>query len=719
MLYRNDQPVDFRALIHELGLPGMRLHPVDGQRYLTPSGMAIMAEGLAAEVASPPVSLGPGFARELDSWSAHAFAQLRRPLDSEIRLKGRSTHLSVECDPRIVDEVAWLYAQTFAPAIMLLLDDAESPGLLVRARPSRLELCGEFATDSRLRSAAALAAGSVLALSDALRSGRATQPPRLRGTIETARRRFGWYVDRRAFGPDLYDQGRSSVLRRVDGGTISGQDQLEACWDSARSALIDRGWTDSLEDADRIVSGDRSLPCERPVDDRRKPATHEPPPAHPIGRMLTTRRRPGFTIQVTSATWDYAAFTVSNGDREAICSVPRPVLGTFLSQLEAGELDDILIDSIESGRSDQTLARHAQTLRPGLWARISTSSALLPVDRPGVGGGAVGRVDTASSAPAAEISTSAGGDSKYPGTRSGVQSKYTGVHIPVGGTASDAGEAPRSATAVGGGLWSRLPATWIAGGLAFLVLLFAVGAGLAFLPGGGQSEAPSDGVSSTAEPITPTDDDPPDGSTSPGAATAGAAETTDSNDSEQPVPQPTDAPSTGAGSDPPVTSPPPTETAPEPPPPESPPEPPPTETAPEPPPPETPPEPPPNETPPEPPPTAATPTLPPGITPVAIIPLLNGFQAIYVGPVSATSCDVLIVQFFVFDPDGNPVAGTTFFSTLGNPPGGPNASHVSGVLDAQGQITMVLNVNEPSGTASVLWFSFLDALYQAVSFAVD
>ena len=478
MLYRGDAPVDFRELIHTLGLPGRRLHPIDGHRYLTPSGIAIMAEGVAAEVASPPISLGPGFARELDAWSASGFAHLRGPLDSDIRLKGCSTHLSVECDPRLADEVAWLYAQTFAPAFMLLLDDSGSPGLLVRSRPSRLELCGEFATDSRLRAAAAMAAGSVLALSDALRDRQRPLPPRLRGMIEPARRRFGWYVDRRSFGPDLYRQGRNVTLRRLDGGTISGQAQLEACWEIARDALVDRGWAGDLDDADRVVGADLSLPCESPVDDRRQPSSQEPPPVHPIGRMLAVRRRPGFTVQATSATWDYAAFEISDGERKAVCSVPRPLLGTFLSQLDAGALDDVLVDSVGSVASNRTLERHSQTLQPGFWGGIHISAALMPADRRGVGGGAVGRVPTAGSATAPEVAASAGTEPKYSGTSWGGGSQGAIDSPPAG---------------LLGGTLAGLPWRWIAAAAAAMVILGVV------LLGGGDSDSgsPSSGSSSS------------------------------------------------------------------------------------------------------------------------------------------------------------------------------------------------------------------------------
>src|SRR5439155_21831708 len=132
---------------------------------------------------------------------------------AQFALTGASTHLSVEVDAKRNDALSRLYTQTFAPALMLLLDRAYSPGLLVRPRPGRTELCGEFAAGDALRAAAAFAAGSVRVLDRFLRErGRAALPTRLQGRIEPARQRFGWYVDRTAFGPDLYRVGRDALL---------------------------------------------------------------------------------------------------------------------------------------------------------------------------------------------------------------------------------------------------------------------------------------------------------------------------------------------------------------------------------------------------------------------------------------------------------------------------------------------------------------------------
>jgi hypothetical protein len=141
---------------------------------------------------------------------------------------------------------------------MLTLDRADSPGLLVRPRPGRLELGGEYAGGPALRAAIAFAVGSVLALE---RAPRASHPPPVRLRLEAARERFGYYVDRTATGSDLYAHGRSAAVRRRDGNTTAGA-HLVDCWRVARAALAPYADTADLLAMDRMADGATPLPVE-------------------------------------------------------------------------------------------------------------------------------------------------------------------------------------------------------------------------------------------------------------------------------------------------------------------------------------------------------------------------------------------------------------------------------------------------------------------------
>ena len=100
----------------------------------------------------------------------------------------------------------------------------------------------------------------------AIRSPSAAQStkfaPSTRG-LEPAVERYGLYVDRRAFGPDLYDAGRSSMLTQTrDRRPRSAQDQLEHAWAIARATLTDDADASDLEATDAMVRGDIPLSCE-------------------------------------------------------------------------------------------------------------------------------------------------------------------------------------------------------------------------------------------------------------------------------------------------------------------------------------------------------------------------------------------------------------------------------------------------------------------------
>ena len=54
-LARNGDAVDFRALIHDLPVPGRRIDPGDSYAYRCTSGLALTCDDGEAEVACPPV----------------------------------------------------------------------------------------------------------------------------------------------------------------------------------------------------------------------------------------------------------------------------------------------------------------------------------------------------------------------------------------------------------------------------------------------------------------------------------------------------------------------------------------------------------------------------------------------------------------------------------------------------------------------------------------
>jgi hypothetical protein len=210
---------------------------------------------------------------------------------------------------------------------MLLLDRRTSPGLLVRPRPGRLEVCGEFAEGRTLR----LAVAVVVAAGQLCAAERPDLPPRLRMRTERSKQRFGTYVDRRAFGPDLYAEGRAAVLRRRGGTVSAGQLLAEVIGLLDDRLLLDDGDRAALH---AVVSGTAPLPCEAPGSDD-PPRTAAPPVD------LGPRRAGDVAVEFVTATW-WTSVVKLTGSRERWLTVPRTWLGSFLDRLDDGSLDDVL-----------------------------------------------------------------------------------------------------------------------------------------------------------------------------------------------------------------------------------------------------------------------------------------------------------------------------------------------------------------------------------------
>ena len=304
--------VDFRPLIGRLALGRPNLDPGDPNAYRLRSGSMITCDGAEAEIALPPTPLTPGFATAMSARAAGEEFELAKLLHPRFRLDGCSTHISVAVDDSHTRAVAALYARTFAPAMMLMLDGPHSPGLLVRPRPGRVELGGEFVAGPRLMAAVNFAVGSVLACVSAIADpGSIPLPPMLAIEPEPARERYGWYVDRRAFGSDLYVTGRDTPLSLQTGSTTTAQRHLVQSWAAARAALHPLLNPEDAALVDAMVNGDLPLAVEAPPDPSPR-ATETPRPDPTAAAVLGPLRRPQFEMAPVMVTWEIAVLMLAN-----------------------------------------------------------------------------------------------------------------------------------------------------------------------------------------------------------------------------------------------------------------------------------------------------------------------------------------------------------------------------------------------------------------------
>jgi hypothetical protein len=346
-LLKDGGPVDARLLWPTLRDVGVALDPGDSRSRRGPWGGVLTADGREAEVATPPVALRPGATHRALALAAAGESHLRQVLPSSVVQRGYSTHINVEVDDRRAVKIARLIARRLAVPMMLMLDRRYSPGLLIRPRYRRLEIGGEFAAGSQLRAATAFAVSVVLlaehAVSDrGLRKQLDRYPT---GRIESARERFGYYVDRTAFGGDLYAAGRDADFTHGSTRFTAG-DWLTDLWERARPFGESALGADELHLVDHVVSGRRPLPLENPTD------TDGFVRYIPCDRNYDRRiRAGGIVVTVTAATWLRAALEVHSEDSTRWVSVPGRDLDAVLDALDAGSLDDELVGLVSHNRT--------------------------------------------------------------------------------------------------------------------------------------------------------------------------------------------------------------------------------------------------------------------------------------------------------------------------------------------------------------------------------
>jgi hypothetical protein len=265
---------------------------------------------------------------------------------------------------------------------MQLLDRADSPGLLVRPRPGRLELGGEYLAGARLRAALAFAVGSAALCEEAARGGGFGRLPRaVRLRVEPGYERYGWFVDRAAPGTDLLELARRARLPLAGGGEISAQEHLEEAWRCARPLARAAGADHAdLERLDRTVAGELPLPSEWEESDERPSATVPP---HPFGAAVRSRDRSDYELAPVMIHWSLCVFLVraKASGRVAYASVPRLALQPFLGGLDDGALDDALGSYLATRPAGRCLKRLADAEKAGLWDAIGPRHELLAPER--------------------------------------------------------------------------------------------------------------------------------------------------------------------------------------------------------------------------------------------------------------------------------------------------------------------------------------------------
>ena len=189
---------------------------------------------------------------------------MRDECPADHQLIGYSTHISVSWTVRRDDLLARTWARVFAPVLMLMLDQPTSPGLVVRPRPGRLELCGDYAIDDQLAAALAFAAASVRTVQRIPRHE--LRKWFVEMSLQPSLDRYGWYIDRMAFsGSDMYRLGRSTPLQR-HGGTVSAGQHFDEVVELVIADLACLGDAEDVRALQRAAEGSVRAPLLSLVD---------------------------------------------------------------------------------------------------------------------------------------------------------------------------------------------------------------------------------------------------------------------------------------------------------------------------------------------------------------------------------------------------------------------------------------------------------------------
>ncbi|MEO7663917.1 MAG: hypothetical protein ABIV26_02240, partial [Candidatus Limnocylindrales bacterium] len=391
---------------------------LDADAYRGAWGGTITTDGPEAEIATPPVTVGPGVARRISAIAAAGALELRSVLPNGASLTGYSTHVSVDVPRGREERIAREVARSWVPALTWLLDGPDSPGILVRPRPGRVEIGGDHVDGERLGLAAIFAVGAVRAAAAESHPlaplHRRTSPlgrllarlPRLEVRPAPAVERYGWFVGDRELGAALHSTGSATMLPLRAGGSISAAEHLRRAWAAARATLVDID-APTLQRIDELVAlaspwAELTQPMSALHLDGTTTVATPLPTIGTVGQPVDSSSdpslvawvsaarhhvRPGFVASPAIMSWDFVVLRLRDATHEAFACLPRDVLGGALAALDAGRLDALLEGYLGAERvGDRVLASSRATRAVGLFRAVGRVADLASQERDPAGG---------------------------------------------------------------------------------------------------------------------------------------------------------------------------------------------------------------------------------------------------------------------------------------------------------------------------------------------
>ena len=343
-MWRDHERVDFRSLLPQLAGHIAPLDPGDPRARRLPSGVALTADGWEAELASPPLPLGPDAAHDVDRLLRSERTELneRAQAHGVTRISGFSTHLNITVPDHRATAIGRSLLQTCALGLAAVTEPTGSSGVFVRPRRGRLEVGGEYVEGERLVAAIILLAACVRGL----QCGSAPQAHAPRALA--SREKFGWFVPPEELEPSV----------------------LPGVWDWAREWCLELGL--DAGPVDRVVNAPHpGAECSFGGD------------AIEVEPLRTHRRlRPGGVSAETEwLTWQHVVWAFHDPHGSACRAVvPVEQEGDFLRALDSGALDTPVERMLRRRGIRRRLVVNAQIGQPGLWHDVRPG-ALVPAER--------------------------------------------------------------------------------------------------------------------------------------------------------------------------------------------------------------------------------------------------------------------------------------------------------------------------------------------------
>ena len=382
-------PIDFRQLIHTLDIEGARLDPGDVHAYRLRFGAVLTADGVTAEVATPPVPLTANCADTLIDLQQAGLRELERVLPADTPIFGYSTHISVSVPDELNDKLCALYARTFGPALIFQFHSIQTEGIYIRPRPGRIEFCGNYLSDDRLRSAVTFAGASVEACLASLRgapSALAALPDYLELVIEADPIRYGLHLSANSFTAGAGSRDQDLLLHSSDGTTTTLGESLQRSWQAVQPFLPPPPPTSEASHTEHPTRPASDLespgsPGGAAVASRPTTANLGQNAVAAYGAILDRVERPRYSVSAAVAVWDFTVFQVSAPARSAYVAVPRTELPSFWAELKEGDHDAQIEAFLETEAGSHVLRTNDQTHGFGLWDHLAVGQQLLAPER--------------------------------------------------------------------------------------------------------------------------------------------------------------------------------------------------------------------------------------------------------------------------------------------------------------------------------------------------